>query len=74
MFNPLIFNKMKNLGIQLTNHELLNIRGGAQFTCNCESGGEYIVQAANLAEAEATLTSTCSPPNPQDWCEEDIPN
>lgn len=66
---------MKNLGIKLSNQELLNLKGGAYFTCQCESsGGEYSPEADTLAEAEATLAWRCAYPGPGDFCEEDIPN
>lgn len=66
---------MKNLGIKLSNQELLSIKGGGYFTCQCESnGGEYLVEVETLAQAEATFATRCAYPGPFDFCEEDIPN
>lgn len=62
---------MKNLGIRLSNQELLSIRGGAFFSCFCDSGLEYVVETGTLAEAEATLATRCTDPHPSDFCEPD---
>ena len=65
---------MKNLGTPLSNQELLNIKGGAYFTCHCANTGlEYVVEIASgsLAEAEATLATRCG--GGGGFCEEDIP-
>ena len=66
---------MKNLGTPLSNQELLNIKGGAWFTCHCEASGlEYAIEipSCNVADAEATLLATCG--DPRGFCVADIPS
>lgn len=63
---------MKNLGIRLTNEELLNVKGGALYSCTCDDSGlEYVVDKNSLTLAEATLATRCTNPNANDWCESD---